>query len=149
MPVIPLGVKPYTIRPPCTMGDMGTPSSSLLKDIQRVLHMIDDERHLTAHTLYGTIQARIQQFDKENNQQYINTNNSNHSNHNNNSTTTSTNQQSKLKSKGSFLFPKRGNNNNDKSQINDPVTIEEERNMMQQVKDILVKKKDVFEKLEV
>jgi hypothetical protein len=135
MPVIPLGVKPYSIHPPCTMGDNGTPSSSLLKDIQRVLHMIDDERHLTAHTLFCTIQTRIEQFETDNH---------------NNSTTSSGIQQPKLKTKGSFLFTKRGGGGGgDKSQAGIDKAAMEERDMIQQVKVVLEKKKEVFEKLEV
>ena len=67
MPVIPPGIPPYHIQKPCTMGDNGQPSSSITNDVQRVLQLIDDERHLTAHALYTSILHRIQLYDDDNN----------------------------------------------------------------------------------
>ena len=60
MPVFPAGVTPYTIRPPLTTGDDGQPSDSLWRDAQRVLDLIEDERHLTAQDLLHHVQERCQ-----------------------------------------------------------------------------------------
>ena len=62
MPVHPTGIPPYHIQKPCTMGDLGTPSRSMTTDLQRVLDLIQDERHLTAHALFTSIRERIQQY---------------------------------------------------------------------------------------
>jgi hypothetical protein len=59
MPVIPNGVTPYKIQPPCTIGDDGAPSDSLAKDTDRVFALIEDERHLTAGNLLMSVQQRI------------------------------------------------------------------------------------------
>ena len=67
MPVHPTGIPPYHIQKPCTMGDLGTPSRSMTTDLQRVLDLIQDERHLTAHALFTTIQERIQQYNDHHN----------------------------------------------------------------------------------
>jgi hypothetical protein len=63
MPVVPKGISPFTIRPPLTSADMGAPSASILKDAQRVLDFIEDERHLTALKLYESVKSRIDTWD--------------------------------------------------------------------------------------
>jgi len=55
------GVPRFAIRPPCTSGDKGEPSASVLKDAHRVLALIEDERHLTAQKLYHDVKRRIEQ----------------------------------------------------------------------------------------
>jgi hypothetical protein len=42
---------------------MGEPSASILKDAQRVLDFIEDERHLTALKLYESVKSRIDTWD--------------------------------------------------------------------------------------
>lgn len=64
MPVIPHGVPPFSINPPCTAGDAGLPSDSLSNDVSRVFHLIEDERHLTAHALLLSVQTRIAEWDR-------------------------------------------------------------------------------------
>jgi hypothetical protein len=59
MPVIPLGVEPFEIRPPVTALDDGQPTDNLLADAQRVFHLIQDERHLTAEDLLTSVQERV------------------------------------------------------------------------------------------
>ena len=57
MPVFAPGVPRYEIRPPTD--DDGQPSGSLLRDAQRVLTLIEDERHLLAHELLQSVQQRL------------------------------------------------------------------------------------------
>jgi hypothetical protein len=64
MPVIPTGIPAYQIRPPplTTTSDKGEPSSNILTDTRRIFDLIDDERHLTAHTLLVSVQKRMQEW---------------------------------------------------------------------------------------
>ncbi len=55
----------YTIRPPLTAGDRGEPSKSILKDVERIFALIEDERHLIAHRLYESVQRRIRQIEDQ------------------------------------------------------------------------------------
>lgn len=50
----------FSIRPPTTTGDDGTPSTSVSKDLDRVVRLIQDERHLTAHALLEEVRKRLQ-----------------------------------------------------------------------------------------
>jgi len=59
MPNIPENLPPFEILPPTTSGDDGTPSSSIVGDVNRVFRFIDDERHLVAHKLFLTIRQRL------------------------------------------------------------------------------------------
>ena len=63
MPVFPKGVPRFAIRPPCTTGDKGEPSPSVLNDAHRVFALLEDERHLTAQKLYHDIKRRIEQWE--------------------------------------------------------------------------------------
>jgi hypothetical protein len=49
----------FSIRPPTTTGDDGTPSTSVSKDLDRVVRLIQDERHLTAHALLEEVRKRL------------------------------------------------------------------------------------------
>lgn len=53
-----------TIKPIKTQDDTGTPGRSIAGDMQRVLDLIDDERHLVANELYQDIKRRIADFRK-------------------------------------------------------------------------------------
>lgn len=60
------GVLPkFEIRPPSTLKDDGKISASLSKDVQRIFQFIDDERHLTAHTLLHSIYDRINSWESK------------------------------------------------------------------------------------
>jgi hypothetical protein len=169
MPVIPPGISPYHIQPPCTMGDKGLPSSSITNDLQRVLNFIQDERHLTAHSLYTTILQRIQQYDDDNTTTHHN-DEGDHSesgvllNHTATTTTTTTTkntipkQKSKttfassyLKRNGSILIPKQSTTNGkhtNGTSSNSSSSKEDEE--MKQVKHrIYSSKKHIFDTLEV
>jgi hypothetical protein len=52
----------FVIRPPTTTGDAAKPSSSLLRDVRRVLALIQDERILAAHDLYNSVRNRLEQW---------------------------------------------------------------------------------------
>jgi hypothetical protein len=52
----------YVILPPCTTGDTAEPTHSILDDVHRVFSLIQDERILTAHSLYTTVQNRINDY---------------------------------------------------------------------------------------
>jgi hypothetical protein len=54
----------YQIKPPTTINDDGKPSSSLLKDMQRTLALIEDERHFAAFDLYQSVKKRLAEFAK-------------------------------------------------------------------------------------
>jgi hypothetical protein len=47
------------IRPPTTILDDGNPSSSCRRDMDRVLRLIEDERHFTAQELLHDVQRRL------------------------------------------------------------------------------------------
>lgn len=64
MPVIPVGVEPFVILPPVTQIDDGLPSNNLLHDAQRVFHLIQDERHLTAEVLLTSVQERVDEANR-------------------------------------------------------------------------------------
>jgi hypothetical protein len=49
----------YKISPPKTNGDDGSPSKSCLKDARRIFRLIEDERHLCAHSLYESLIERL------------------------------------------------------------------------------------------
>ena len=49
----------FVIRPPTTTTDPGTPSTSLSKDVDRVLRLVEDERLLTAHKLLLNVRERF------------------------------------------------------------------------------------------
>jgi hypothetical protein len=49
----------FAIRPPTTMGDDGTPSNSVSRDLDRVVRLVQDERHLTAHALLEEVRERL------------------------------------------------------------------------------------------
>ena len=59
MPVIPPGIPPFKIRAPLTSTDTGAPSVDIRRDAQRVFDLIQDERHLTAHSLLQSVQQRV------------------------------------------------------------------------------------------
>lgn len=48
-----------TIKPVKTQDDAGKPGHSIAGDMQRVLDLMDDERHLVANELYQDIKRRI------------------------------------------------------------------------------------------
>lgn len=52
----------FVIRPPTTTGDDAKPSSSLLRDVRRVLALTQDERILAAHDLYNSVRSRLEQW---------------------------------------------------------------------------------------
>lgn len=49
----------YVIRQPTTTEDDGTPSTFLKHDVDRVLRLAHDERHLTAHKLLEDVKERF------------------------------------------------------------------------------------------
>ena len=140
MPVIPPGIPPYKIKKPCTMGDQGIPSLSMMTDLQRVLNLIDDERHLTAHSLYTSILHRMQLYD-----------NSNHNNNTPNDDKTTKNTIPKQKTKTfSSSFLKRSGSGIPKPPPNGTHSTNEDEAMIQTVKEIIFSsKKHIFDKLEV
>lgn len=75
MPVIPPGIAPYSIQPPLTTGDKGTPTDRILRDAKRVFDLIEDERHLTAMELYKTVKERIDAWDRARKRKSSNTSN--------------------------------------------------------------------------
>jgi hypothetical protein len=56
------GLPQFTIQPPTTIQDDGSPSDSLKKDAKRVLRFIADERHLVAGELLESIRKRLEEF---------------------------------------------------------------------------------------
>jgi hypothetical protein len=52
----------FVIRPPTTTGDDAKPSISLLRDIRRVLALMQDERILAARDLYNSVRSRLEQW---------------------------------------------------------------------------------------
>jgi hypothetical protein len=124
MPVTPPGLTPFHIRPACTIGDDGSPTSSVLRDAQRVLNFTDDERHLTAQKLLQSVQSRVAAFD--------------HST----VATTPARKPSMNAGKGGFLF-------NKKEKAAAVEASKQEQLEMEQVKDLLKSKHALFDKLEV
>ena len=57
----------FTIKPPSTLKDDGKPSSSLKQDFDRLLRLIEDERHLCALTLLESIETRVNSHSNNNN----------------------------------------------------------------------------------
>ena len=51
----------FTILPPTTIQDDGSPSDSLKKDVTRLLRFIADERHLVAGELLENTKRRLQE----------------------------------------------------------------------------------------
>lgn len=49
----------YVILPPTTTRDDGTPSNSMSQDLDRIVRLIHDERHITAHNLLRTVKERL------------------------------------------------------------------------------------------
>jgi hypothetical protein len=128
MPVTPPGVAPFPIRPPCTIGDDGSPTLSILLDVQRVFNFIDDERHLTAQNLLHTVQSRMVEYEQ-----------------NEHHTTLPQNGVKQQRKPHMVLFHKR--QEKVKPLENEP--IDQEKLEMQKVKDMLISKHAVVEKLEV
>jgi hypothetical protein len=52
----------FVIRPPTTTGDDAKPSGSLLRDVRRVLALMQDERTLAAYDLYNSVRTRLEQW---------------------------------------------------------------------------------------
>jgi hypothetical protein len=168
MPVLPPGIPPYPIHPPCTVGDKGIPSSSITTDVQRVLNLIADERHLTAHSLYISILHRIQRYDDDHDINHQRDHNQNTNQQNSTTTTPSTSvsdsrdnrmvsndttkrNMTKQKSKtftSSFL--NRGGGSNVSKQLSNGKHDNKEDEEMMKVKEIVFQsKKHIFVKLEV
>lgn len=64
MPIVPPGVGAFEIQPPITSSQKdGHPTASLLRDAQRVFHLIQDERHLTAEDLLQSVEQRLAQHE--------------------------------------------------------------------------------------
>lgn len=49
----------YVILPPTTTGDDGTPSNSICQDLDRIVRLIQDERHITAHNLLQSVKEKL------------------------------------------------------------------------------------------
>ena len=47
------------IKPLTTIGDRGKPTAKVSEDLQRVLNLVQDERHLVAYDLYMNCKARL------------------------------------------------------------------------------------------
>jgi hypothetical protein len=149
MPVIPPGIPPYHIKKPCTMGDKGIPSLSIIADLQRVLNMIDDERHLTAHSLYTSILHRIQLCDGENTSMR-NDNESSNGNTLNDSKNSSNAKKLKSKTFSSSFMKRSGSGIKQQQQLPPTSKPTKEDEEMKQVKEIIfTSKKHIFDKLEV
>ena len=145
MPVIPPGIPQYHVQKPCTMGDQGIPSLSIMIDVQRVFNMIHDERHLTAHSLYTSILHRIQVYDDGN------TVRNDESSHNGNAAWND-NKKQKSKTFSAPFIKRSGPSMKQQQQVSPPngTSKKEEDDEMKQVKDIIFKsKKHIFDKLEV
>ena len=56
----------FTIKPPSTLKDDGKPSSSLKQDFDRLLRLIEDERHLCALSLLESIETRVNSHNNNN-----------------------------------------------------------------------------------
>ena len=50
------------IRPPTTTGDNAQPSASLLRDVRRVLALMQDERIMAAHQLLTSVRSRLEEW---------------------------------------------------------------------------------------
>lgn len=59
----------FVIRPPTTTGDDAKPSGSLLRDVRRVLALIEDERLFAAHGLYCDVFTRLEAWRTQKSQQ--------------------------------------------------------------------------------
>jgi hypothetical protein len=150
MPVIPPGVAPYTIHPPCTMGDTGVPSPSIVNDLQRVYNFIQDERHLTAHALYCTIQQRIRDYDRGTMVQQQQVNGSSSSKDGKRNSRTVSFSSFTMKSKSSKTKNRTGHEMTNGTTTNVVVVDEEtKQQQIQQVKDSISSKQHIFDTLEV
>jgi hypothetical protein len=49
----------FVISPPTTTDDDGAPSESCSRDVERILRMVEDERHLSALKLLRNVQERL------------------------------------------------------------------------------------------
>jgi hypothetical protein len=49
------------IKAPTTTDDDGNPSDSCVDDMERVFRLIEDERHLAAHSLYHNVLSRLEE----------------------------------------------------------------------------------------
>lgn len=56
---------PNVILPPCTTGDNAEPTHSIQDDVHRVFSLIQDERILTAHSLYTTVERRLDEYKRK------------------------------------------------------------------------------------
>lgn len=129
MPVIPRGLSGFTIRPPCTLHDAkGEPTDDLYEDVKRVFDFIDDERHLTAHRLWNSVQKRIQERQQEMTQQQQQ----------------QQSVSSKRKAGGIFSHSQHRRTTKDKA-----VHFEKLDHEMQKINDLLDKQKNTIEKLQV
>lgn len=52
----------FVIRPPTTTGDDAQPSGSLLRDVHRILALMQDERIMAAHGLYNSVHSRLDEW---------------------------------------------------------------------------------------
>lgn len=55
----------FIIRPPTTIDDDASPSENIVDDANRVLAMIQDERHLCAEALLRDVQRRLEDHDTD------------------------------------------------------------------------------------
>ena len=55
----------FIIRPPTTIDDDASPSEDIVNDANRVLAMIQDERHLCAEALLRDVQRRLEDHDTD------------------------------------------------------------------------------------
>lgn len=52
-------MEPIVIKPPSTGAAAASPTDSLLEDVKRVFLLIEDERHLSALSLYHSVRERL------------------------------------------------------------------------------------------
>jgi hypothetical protein len=136
MPVI---LPPITIRPPCTLSDNGAPSDSLANDVDRVFFLIDDERHLTAHTLLTSVQQRIAAWEENRHHDHDHSQQQQQNITTNNSKSTTTTSPVKKPKKLSKKKQKLAVDENERKEVAE----------MQRLKDFLNSKHAAIHKLEV
>lgn len=59
----------YVILPPTTTGDTAQPSNSVLRDVRRVLALLQDERILAANELYQNVTCRLNEWNEAHHEQ--------------------------------------------------------------------------------
>lgn len=64
MPVFPNGVPRYSIHAPTTLADDGRASPSILNDVHRIFALVEDERWMTAFSLYKDVKLRLDEWGK-------------------------------------------------------------------------------------